>query len=203
MIVPVPDEIEFRITITILFALTLIVRSYYQLQSLRSGKSEQFESPGNVAVRSIAGIALLCGIAIYVFRPQWLEWASIPFPRWLRWLGVPVGIAALVLLSLVHRELGRNFSGTLHLLQEHQLIMSGPYRRVRHPMYTAFFLIGLTLLLLSADWLLGAGLIAGVSAVMLSRLRNEERVMVDRFGSQYRAYMERTGRFLPKLKTPS
>ena len=70
MIVPVPDEIEFRITITILFALTLIVRSYYQLQSLRSGKSEQFESPGNVAVRSIAGIALLCGIAIYVFRPQ-------------------------------------------------------------------------------------------------------------------------------------
>jgi len=83
------------------------------------------------------------------------------------------------------------------------LIMSGPYRCVRHPMYTAFFLIGLALLLLSSDWLLGAGLIAGISAVMLSRLRNEERVMVERFGSQYRAYMERTGRFLPRLKAQS
>jgi len=90
MIVPVPDDIEFRISIAVLFALTLIVRSYYQLQSLRSGKSEKFESPGNVAFRSIAGVALFCGIAVYVLRPQWLEWASVPFPLWLRWLGVPV-----------------------------------------------------------------------------------------------------------------
>ena len=72
---------------------------------------------------------------------------------------------------------------------------------MRHPMYTAFYSIALALLLLSANWLLGGGLIVGITAVMASRVKHEEEVMTERFGVQYRDYMAHTGRFLPRLRT--
>jgi protein-S-isoprenylcysteine O-methyltransferase Ste14 len=194
-------DFDFRVAVAILFALTLVVRTYYQLQSFRSGTSQKFEGKTNAALRGMAGLALFALLAVYLLIPQSLAWASLPFPAWLRWLGAPTGFAGLAVLFWVHRELGRNFSGTLHLRAEHQLITSGPYRRMRHPMYTAFYLVALALLLLSANWLLGGGLIVGITAVMASRVKHEEEVMTERFGAQYRDYMAHTGRFLPRLRT--
>ena len=193
-------DFEFRVTVAVLFALTLVIRTYYHLQSFRSGVSQKFEGKTNAAFRGMAGLALFTLLAVYLLNPQSLAWASLPFPAWLRWLGAPTGFAGLVLLFWVHRELGQNFSGTLHLGAEHQLTTSGRYRRIRHPMYTAFYLIALALLLLSANWLLGGGLIVGITAVMVSRVKHEEEVMTERFGAQYRDYTAHTGRFLPRLR---
>ena len=67
-------------------------------------------------------------------------------------------------------------------------------------MYTVIFLQQLASFLLSANWVIGiAGL--GISSLCVARLGKEEALMVDELGDQYRAYMERTGRFLPRIRS--
>jgi protein-S-isoprenylcysteine O-methyltransferase Ste14 len=53
--------------------------------------------------------------------------------------------------------------------------------------------------LLSANWLIGLTGIVGITSVIASRLKREEALMIEKFGDRYRAYIEHTGRFLPRL----
>ncbi|HYL37147.1 MAG TPA: isoprenylcysteine carboxylmethyltransferase family protein [Bryobacteraceae bacterium] len=193
-------DAQFRIALGAVFAGLTALRTYYQIQARHSGPAKQFESSLNIVLRAMGGLAGFALLILYLVEPDTLAWASLELPAWLRWLGAVFGAAGVLLLVWVHRELGRNFSGTLHLRVEHTLVTSGPYRWVRHPMYTAFFGVVLSFFLLSANWLIGAIFIGGIAAVMISRVAKEERVMADRFGAEYQAWAARTGRFLPQLR---
>jgi protein-S-isoprenylcysteine O-methyltransferase Ste14 len=70
---------------------------------------------------------------------------------------------------------------------------------VHHPMYTALFLLGVGFLLLTANWAVGVPLIVVLPILVSVRIGNEEALMIEKFGDEYRAYMQRTGRFLPRL----
>ena len=85
------------------------------------------------------------------------------------------------------------------MMKEQTLITSGPYRTIRHPIYTAFLLILGSTLLISANWLVGLCWIGMTMLEIVSRIRFEESLMVEYFGDEYRAYMQRTGRLLPKV----
>ena len=158
------------------------------------------ESKLNMAVRAVLGLGYIGALLVYVFFPSILAWAAFPLPPWLRWLGAGVAAAALLLLAWVQWSLGKNFNTTLHLREEHSLVVGGPYRWVRHPMYTALFLLGVGFLLLTANWFVGLPLIVALPAIVAVRVGNEEAMMIEQFGDQYRAYMQRTGRFLPRLR---
>jgi len=196
-----PGDARYRILLGLVIAGLVVVRSYHHAQSLRAGPVQRFESPLNMTLRAIAGFAGLALLIVYLAKPEWLAWAAIPLRPWLRWAGFVLGIASLALLAWVHHELGRNFSGTLHLRAEHTLVTSGPYRWARHPMYTAFYGLGLAFLLVPANWLLGGIVLLSVTAVMISRVNKEDALMAERFGQQYRAWAAHTGRFLPRLRT--
>ena len=71
---------------------------------------------------------------------------------------------------------------------EHTLVTHGPYRWVRHPMYTGFYMLELAILLLTANWFIGSLLLIGQTIVIAVRINNEENVMLEKFGDQYRAY---------------
>jgi len=88
----------------------------------------------------------------------------------------------------------------LEVREGNTLVTSGPYRLVRHPMYSAALVIAVGLSLLSANWLVAAGTLLGPVVVFAGRLRDEELMMIDAFGDEYRAYIQRTGRFMPKLR---
>lgn len=152
-----------------------------------------------MAFRLTSALILFGALIAWSVGATWFDFASLPLPVWLRWLGAPVSLLGLAGLLEVHRTLGRNFSGTLHLLADHQLVVAGPYRYVRHPMYTTFYLILIGIALLSANWLIGGGVLLGLTLVMLTRVKHEEQVMTSRFGQAYIHYMARTGRFLPRL----
>lgn len=195
-----PYDAPFRVALGAVLAALAVVRTYYQVQARRSGPATQFESPLNIALRAIAGLAGFTILVLYLARPDWLASTALALPPWLRWLGAAGGVAGVLMLSWVHRELGRNFSGTLHLRAEHTLVTTGPYRRIRHPMYTAFFCVVLSFFLLSANGLIGAIFIGSLSAVIFSRVAKEEQVMSEKFGPQYQAWAAHTGRFLPRLR---
>ena len=92
-----------------------------------------------------------------------------------------------------------------HLVrEEHSLIEAGIYRRIRHPMYAAMFLLGIAQVLYLANWFAGPTYLLTFGLLYLLRVGRKERMMLDRFGSEYEAYMQRTGRLIPAFrKQPS
>jgi protein-S-isoprenylcysteine O-methyltransferase Ste14 len=110
--------------------------------------------------------------------------------------GAILCVAGLVFCIWARVILGRNWSGTITLKERHELIVRGPYRLVRHPIYT-----GLLAMVFATVIVLGhvAGIIGAV-LVFLSfwiKLSNEEEVMTRQFGNEYVAYQRRVRRLIP------
>jgi protein-S-isoprenylcysteine O-methyltransferase Ste14 len=115
------------------------------------------------------------------------------------WLGLFFAIAALGMFHLTHRALGRQWSISLDLRENHELVTSGIYRRVRHPMYSAFWLWAIAQALLLPNWIAGFAGLAGFGILFFGRVAREEQMMLETFGDSYRAYMARTGRVFPSI----
>ena len=120
----------------------------------------------------------------------------IPDMEGIAWAGVVLCVAGLAFCLWARATLGRNWSGTITLKEGHELIERGPYRLVRHPIYT-----GLITMFLATVIVLGhvAGIIGAV-LVFVSfwiKLNEEEKVMLKQFPDQYAAYQQRVKRIIP------
>jgi protein-S-isoprenylcysteine O-methyltransferase Ste14 len=194
------DPIFFHYNFIAVFLAFMVIRVAYQRIALRTrGKVDIRE--GNLAkvMRLVWAVPLLAVLITYMVRPDALSWAALPLPEWAQWLGLAMAWGALPLLWWVHWALGSNFSGLIHIRDEHTLVTHGPYRWVRHPMYTVFYVYMTGLLLLTSNWLIGGLFLLGVTLAVIPRLPREEALMIEKFGDTYREYMKRTGRFLPRL----
>jgi protein-S-isoprenylcysteine O-methyltransferase Ste14 len=126
-----------------------------------------------------------------------LSSGSIGLPDAMRWVGVALGVGALALLYRVHATLGANFSPRLELREAHTLIDTGPYRRVRHPMYTSGFMLCLALGFVSANLWVGALPFVALAVLVALRLPDEEAMLAARFGAPFEAYRRRSGALTP------
>jgi protein-S-isoprenylcysteine O-methyltransferase Ste14 len=113
--------------------------------------------------------------------------------------GVACFAAGLWLFHRSHADLGTNWSITLEIREEHRLITDGVYRRIRHPMYTALFLYSAGQALALPNWAAGPSYLVAFGILFAFRVRAEERLMLERFGDEYAAYMERTRRLIPGI----
>ncbi len=136
---------------------------------------------------------------MFYFLTPWVDFAGLPLPAWLRGLGAALAFLGIGLFGRAHQALGNNWTAVLALSPNHQFVTSGPYRWVRHPMYSAFYLIGLGLFLLSANWLVALVYLGALTLMYAARVGLEEAMMLGRFGEAYRRYMETTGRLLPRF----
>ncbi len=139
----------------------------------------------------------LIGVLLFVFYEPAVAWAALPFPEWLRYLGLALIAVATVFLAWIQYTLGANFSPLVRIKSDQQLIIAGPYRWVRHPMYTAIAMLSISLLLMTANWFVGGAWLLCTALVMFIRTPGEERVLLDAFGIQYSDYMRTTPRFVP------
>jgi protein-S-isoprenylcysteine O-methyltransferase Ste14 len=94
--------------------------------------------------------------------------------------------------------LGKNLTDTVVTRTKHTLVTVGPYRWIRHPLYTSAALLVLGSSLVAANWFF---FVTGcvVMLLLVIRTRKEEENLVARFGDDYQSYMRRTGRFVPRL----
>lgn len=145
---------------------------------------------------SLGGLGVVPAIHVASGFPAWANYSFQPV---LAVIGIACAVAALVMFRLTHKALGRNWSVSLQLKDDHKLITHGIYRKIRHPMYTAFWLMALAQACLLPNVVAGLAGIAGFGTLYLLRVRHEEALMLKGFGPEYQAYMDRTGRILPKL----
>ena len=159
--------------------------------------------PATKSRKSKLEIALLTLASVtYTFALIWIATPAFAFADYpLHPLAFGTGAICLALglwlFRRSHADLGANWSISLELREKHQLITHGVYRLVRHPMYLAFFICLTGQALVLPNWLAGPS--DGVAMLLLFafRIGPEERMMLDEFGEEYRAYMATTKRLLP------
>jgi protein-S-isoprenylcysteine O-methyltransferase Ste14 len=193
-------ETIFRIILPLVMITFVAHRGYYVRKYGKEENTLKKREEGTVTkLAGLLGVIGFISVLAYVINPNWLSWATLPLPLWLRWAGFGLALLGFALLQWAQNALGKNWSDTPRMMKQQTLITSGPYRSVRHPIYTAFLLIMGSTLLISANWLIGLSWIGMTFLEIASRIGFEESLMLEYFGDQYRDYMKRTGRLLPKI----
>ena len=194
-------ENVFRVLAGLIFFSGLGISGYFRRKGDRdSGGSVSRRVDGSVMMTTIriGGLLLWLSPLLYLMHPGWMAWSTAGLPGCGRWLGVGMGVTCVGLIYWLFRSIGSGITPTSATRENHVLVTSGPYRWVRHPLYTVGSSFIVSFGIVADNWFI-AGL--GVLAFVLMAVRTpaEEANLIAKFGDEYRIYMERTGRFLPRL----
>ncbi len=195
------NENIFRIFAAITFVSGLGISIYFRRKAdIDSGEKVSYKQEGSVMFLTlrIGGLVLWLSMLGYLIYPPLLAWSQVGLPAWARWLGVGLGIVCTFLIYWMFNSIGTGITPTVATRKDHKLVTKGPYRWIRHPLYTfgtAFFL---SFALMADSWFIA--LMSILAIILLTiRLPNEEGHLIEKFGDEYREYMKNTGRFLPKI----
>jgi protein-S-isoprenylcysteine O-methyltransferase Ste14 len=145
---------------------------------------------------SFTGMFVVPAIFVLTGEPAF---ADHQFQPMLAWLGTCAFALSWWLFYRTHKDLGRNWSVTLDIRVQHALVTTGVYSRLRHPMYSAFWLWAVAQALLLPNWFAGTAGIVGFGTLFFCRVGREEQLMAETFGDQYRQYVARTHRIIPGI----
>ncbi|MGC9349559.1 MAG: methyltransferase family protein, partial [Anaerolineae bacterium] len=174
-------------------------RIYYQSKALRD-KVEIHEGSISLIAGSIAALTAVVFGLEYIVYPGLFSFAYVlRYPDWLRWLGVTALGGGILLLWLSHHHLGRSFHSLVVSKEDRVLVKTGPYRWIRHPIYTAYLLNYVGGGLLSSNLVLTFVPVTMYAILVGIRMQKEEEMLHGEFGREYSEYMERTGRLLPRI----
>jgi len=192
----------FDLIFEISYIVGLIIGSFIRAWYLRRYKQDRkaiFREEGFVVglVASLWGVAIL--LPLLHMSTRWLSFADFDLPAWAGWIGVVTFAVALWLLWRSHADLGRNWRVTTELREGHTLVTSGVFRYFRHPMYSAHWLWGIAQALLIHNWIAGLASLVILLPLYLLRVKREEQMMLEQFGEEYRSYISRTGKVIPRF----
>ncbi len=196
-------EAEFicRVVLVLIVLATGAIGIPYRLRAERAGGpvSRQNDPAWFWVLMSLVAPLVALACITFIVYPRAMDFAAIPLRLWIRLSGAPVGFGGLVLFSWMFRHLGLNVTSTSVPRPNATLVTSGPYRWIRHPMYSAALILGAAATLLTANAVVLFGGVA-MFALLAARSRLEEQRLVGKFGEAYRDYQKHTGRFLPKVR---
>ena len=197
-----PHDQPFRIALLVGAGLFFPVMLCFRIRSQLTGERLDRRQEGWFILITLRLVALIEATVVIAFLvdPALIRWSSLPLPAWLRWCGVAIGAATGVWIIWTFSHLGKNLTDTVVTRREHTLVVSGPYRWVRHPFYLGFAGAVVANSLATTNWLVA---ILGVAllALIVARTDREEAKLVERFGDDYQTYMTRPGRFWPRWRT--
>jgi len=181
----------------------IIIRTPYDRQRRAIPKVDQRIS--RVERGLFGGISLgMFGLPLIYGLTTWLDGANYPVSKRARGRLGAIGTALLGvsvwLFWRAHRDLGTNWSPSLEINKSQTLVTNGIYRTIRHPMYASQMVWSIAQALLLHNWIAGLAGLASFLPLYILRVPDEERMMLDYFGDDYRAYCEQTGRILPALR---
>ena len=195
------NDTLFRLITFAMFVTVLSIGTYYRRKAARASNekiSRRKEGMPILILLRLGGLGLWLSPIAYVINPGWMSWSALPLPIELRELGAVMSALAIPMIIWVFRSLGHNVTDTVVTREKHTLVTHGPYRWIRHPLYSfaALFFVGIGLV--AANWFILLAISLGF-ILLAVRTPIEEAELIGRFGDDYRAYMQRTGRFLPHV----
>jgi protein-S-isoprenylcysteine O-methyltransferase Ste14 len=195
------NENIFRMLAALILFTSIGISSYYRRKADKdSGEKISRKVDGTIFMNivKIGGLILWLSPLVYLLNPAWMAWSKLGLPEWARWFGVGIGVLCTLGVYWLFSSIGSGITPTSATRKEHKLVTSGPYRWVRHPLYTVGSSMFVALGLIADNWfIIALGVLAFLA--MASRTPKEEINLIEKFGDEYREYMKRTGRYLPRF----
>jgi protein-S-isoprenylcysteine O-methyltransferase Ste14 len=172
--------------------------AYWWLASRRAKPTERHEPLGSRLLHVVPLLFAVCLLWVERVPAPFLGERLFPWAPWEFWVTAFVTAVGLLFAVWARVHLGRNWSGTVTIKQAHELITTGPYGVVRHPIYTGLLVAVAGSAFARGEWR-GVLAVVIVWAALWRKLRLEERWMVERFGEQYIGYARRVPALVPFL----
>ncbi len=195
------NENIFRILAAVILFTGIGISSYYRRKADKeTGEkiSRKVDGTALMTILKIGGLLLWFSPLVYLINPKWMAWSKIGLPDGVRWLGVGIGVLCVAGIYWLFSSIGSGITLTSATRKEHKLVTSGPYRWIRHPLYTIGASLFISFGMMADNWFIAA---LGILTFILMAIRTpkEEANLIAKFGDEYRAYIKITGRFLPYL----
>jgi protein-S-isoprenylcysteine O-methyltransferase Ste14 len=176
----------------------IVFAVYWLVAALRTNRAKKREPSLEWLLRFLMMAAAF--ILLYKPNPRWgrLNDRFIPDVRWVRAWGAALASAGVAFAIWARHHIGRYWSGSVSLRRDHQLIRTGPYSRIRHPIYTAI-LVALAGTVLVIGCYRGLVAFAIILAGFIWKSKREEKLLAGEFGPAFEEHKRLTGFFLPRL----
>lgn len=196
------SETMLRLIVLLVMGATFLISGLYRSRIRQEAGPAGGSEEGRTfqVLRMIFAVPLFLILLLEIFLPAWTLWARIALPYWLRLVGAVFALLSLVWLWWVFRSLSANFTGAIPAPEPQDLVTSGPYQLVRHPLYAGSLLMLLGFGLVFENWLILALTLAGILAFRLLVIPEEEKQLLEAFGEDYECYQSRTGALLPWIR---
>lgn len=198
-------EPVFRMAVGIIYFSQMAALTYfYRRTNDRNVLSDATKEPAPLMIiRSAWAFAVVACVFLYILFPAILSWGNVALSPAFRGIGIGMGVGADLFIFWILRSLGTNISAALKVRHDQALVSNGPYKYVRHPLYSAGVLLFISIALTASNWFLGLIGVAFQTFIMAVRTPMEEAMLLEHFGDRYRSYMKRTGAFLPRIFSSS
>jgi protein-S-isoprenylcysteine O-methyltransferase Ste14 len=169
---------------------------FWQIKAGDAKATHRLEPAASRIVRSIVFLAAIALLSLPHIPAPWLYRRILPNALWAFWIGAVVTLAGLLFAVWAREHLGANWSRSVTIKQNHELIVSGPYALVRHPIYTGILtgFIGSAIALAQVRGFIAFVL---VFLALWYKLRMEEQWMRAQFGETYATYSKRVAALIP------
>ena len=194
------EELFFRVMFLILWLIFFVSLTVVSYSAKGSARRQTTRHEGRLRVTAlILAVVYFGGSLFYMSLPSWVMFLSVPLPDWFRLTMVGVAVLGPSWVLWGYWVLGKNWAPSVSgVRRDTVLVTTGLYGIVRHPIYLGLF-ISLTALALMAANLLVLLPTLALLIVLYASIAEEEVILIDRFGDEYREYKKRTPRLIPKL----
>jgi len=192
------DELLFRVAFSALWVIFFasVMWVSYSTKGSADRQTTTYANRLRIAAAALA-IIYFAGALVYALVPSWVMFFSILLPDWLRLGMVSAAVLGILLVSWAYRALGKNWAPSVSgVRKDAVLVTNGLYSCVRHPIYLGAFIFLVALSLVAANLIVLLPTIA-LLALLYASIDEEEVMLIDRFGDEYREYMKRTPRLIP------
>ena len=190
------DTLLLKVVFTVFWLGAFLIRyPFAQKQKKNLIKSDRKTGEEKILL-ACATLGMVLLPMLYVFTPLF-SFANYQLPVFLNLIGIALTVPTLWLFYRSHKDLGRNWSPTLEIREEHQIVDWGVYKHIRHPMYTAIWLRVILQALLLPNYISGLSGLVGFGLLYALRVNKEEAMMLEQFGKPYAAYRTKTTRLIP------
>ena len=171
---------------------------YWQIKAAGAKTTKRLEPAASRILRALVFLIVILLLSTTRIPLRWLYLQLWPSGIWPFWIGAAFTIAGLLFAVWAREHLGSNWSRSVTVKQGHELITTGPYAVVRHPIYTGI-LTGFLGTAIAISQVRGVIAFVLVFLVFWAKLRMEEEWMGSEFGETYATYVRQTAALVPHL----